>query len=203
MIVPLDIVLFSVLLVTAVLALYVHDLLTAVALLSAYSLFTSLLFAGLLSVDVALVEAALNAGLTGLLLVVTILATTRHTAERPPGRSSFVVGAVLTAFLAVMLYASSGLPDRGETGAPAHEGVSETYLASALEDTETPNVVTALLADYRSADTLGETMVILTAALSASLVLARGLRDEEPGGGGPGAEATDGDAGSHDPRDDS
>jgi hypothetical protein len=42
-----------------------------------------------------------------------------------------------------------------------------------MEQTETPNVVTSLLADYRSQDTLGETLVILTAALAASLVLAR------------------------------
>jgi multicomponent Na+:H+ antiporter subunit B len=50
-----------------------------------------------------------------------------------------------------------------------------------MEDTRTPNVVTAILADYRSMDTLGETLVILTAALSASLVLFRRREGEGEG----------------------
>ena len=179
MIIPLDMIVFVVLLITAVLALRAKDLLTSVALLSAYSLFTSVLFAGVTALDVALVEVALGAGLTGLLLVLAILATTRETSSGPSARTRIVVGAVVAAFLAVMLYASSGLPDRGEPDTPAHQGIAEIYLESSLEDTETPNVVTALLADYRSADTLGETMVILTAALAATLVLARRHDDED------------------------
>lgn len=179
MIVPLDIIVFVVLLITAILALNVNDLLTAVTLLSAYSLLTSLLFAGLLSVDVALVEAALGAGLTGLLLVIAILSTTRESVRHTPGGSRIIVAGIVASFLAVMMYASTGLPDRGESDTPAHMGIAKTYLESSLEDTKTPNVVTALLADYRSLDTLGETLVILTAALAATLILAR--RDDEDG----------------------
>jgi multicomponent Na+:H+ antiporter subunit B len=72
-----------------------------------------------------------------------------------------------------MLYASSGLPDRGDPAAPAQQGVSRAYIEGSLPQTRTPNVVTAILADYRSMDTLGETLVILTAALAAALILAR------------------------------
>ena len=184
MIVPLDVIIFTVLIITAVLALAARDLLAAVALLSAYSLFASLLFAGVAAVDVALVEAALGAGLTGLLFILAILATTRHAADRRAGVSRWVVGGVTVVFLAVMLYASTGLPDRGDPQAPAQLGVSQTYLRDSMADTETPNVVTSLLADYRSGDTLGETMVILTAALAAGLVLVRSLDTDDPGGDG-------------------
>jgi multicomponent Na+:H+ antiporter subunit B len=173
MIVPLDLALFVILIATAVLALQVKDLLAAVALLSAYSLFAALLFAGVSAVDVALVEAALGAGLTGVLFIAAILATTRHSRPRDDPRRRLVVLPLVVAFVGLMLVASVDLPDRGDPDAPAQLGVSTAYLSGSLEQTQTPNVVTAILADYRSQDTLGETLVILTAALAASLVLLR------------------------------
>jgi multicomponent Na+:H+ antiporter subunit B len=176
-IVPLDLVIFAVLIVTAILALQVRDLLTAVALLAGYSLFAALLFAGVLAVDVALVEAALGAGLTGVLFIAAILATTRRTDVSKNRRRTVVASVSVAAFVGLLLFASAGLPDRGDPQAPAQQGVSQTYLANSLADTQTPNVVTSLLADYRSQDTLGETMVIVTAALAATLVLAR--REDE------------------------
>jgi multicomponent Na+:H+ antiporter subunit B len=196
-IVPLDLVLFVILIATALLALRVTDLLAAVALLSAYSLFAALLFAGVTAVDVALVEAALGAGLTGVLFIAAILVTTRRAAPDGDRRRRLVVLPVLLAFVELMLYASVDLPDRGDPAAPAQLGVGAYYLENSLEQTQTPNVVTAILADYRSQDTLGETLVILTAALAASLVLVRRIDqpDErsmaEPTGdpGDPGAPA--------------
>jgi multicomponent Na+:H+ antiporter subunit B len=75
------------------------------------------------------------------------------------------------AFLALMLYATSGLPERGDPQAPASIHVSPFYIERSLEDTETPNIVTAVLADYRGYDTLGETVVIFTAGLACILIL--------------------------------
>ena len=173
MIIPLDLLLLLILIATAVLSLVVRDLLTAVALLAIYSLFTALLFTGLQALDVALVEAALGAGLTGVLLIATILQTTRRVEQPPHPRARLVIVLAVTGFVGLMLYASSGLPDRGDPAAPAQQGVSRAFIEGSLPQTRTPNVVTAILADYRSMDTLGETLVILTAALSAALILAR------------------------------
>jgi multicomponent Na+:H+ antiporter subunit B len=172
-IVPLDLLVFAVLLITAVLALRSTDLLTAVVLLAAYSLFAALLFSGMSAVDVGLVEGALGAGLTGVLFIAAVLSTTASAEARTERRRNWIVVPMIGGFVALMLFASTGLPDRGDPDAPAQRGVSTEYVARSLEQTETPNVVTALLADYRSQDTLGETLVILTAALAASLVLAR------------------------------
>jgi multicomponent Na+:H+ antiporter subunit B len=172
-IIPLDVILLLILIATAVLSLIVRDLLTAVALLAIYSLFTALLFTGLQALDVALVEAALGAGLTGVLLIAAILLTTRRAEQRPHPRARILIPIVVSGFVGLMLYASTGLPDRGDPDAPAQQGVSRAFIEGALPQTQTPNVVTAILADYRSMDTLGETLVILTAALSATLILAR------------------------------
>ncbi len=173
MIIPLDVILLLILIATAVLSLIVRDLLAAVALLAIFSLFSALLFTGLQALDVALVEAALGAGLTGVLLVAAILLTTRRADQRPQPRARIMIPAMVTGFVGLMLYASTGLPDRGDPTAPAQQGVSRAFIEGSLLQTQTPNVVTAILADYRSMDTLGETIVILTAALAATLILAR------------------------------
>jgi multicomponent Na+:H+ antiporter subunit B len=172
-IVALELLLFLILMVTAVLALRSRNLLTGVVLLAAFSLFAALLFSGMSAVDVGLVEGALGAGLTGVLFIAAVLITTASGESRVDPRRKWFVLPLVAGFVALMLYASTGLPDRGDPDAPAQRGVSTEYVARSMEQTQTPNVVTSLLADYRSQDTLGETLVILTAALAASLVLVR------------------------------
>lgn len=86
----------------------------------------------------------------------------------------------LAAFLALLLYVERDLPSRGDPRAPASTHVSPSYLEQSLLDMKTPNVVTAVLADYRSYDTLGETVVIFTAGLACVLILRKpGSRGEE------------------------
>lgn len=69
------------LIISAIIALSVHDLLAAVAALSAYSFFVALLFAQMGAIDVAFVEATLGAGITGVLLVVTLFLTKRRSED--------------------------------------------------------------------------------------------------------------------------
>jgi multicomponent Na+:H+ antiporter subunit B len=47
------------------------------------------------------------------------------------------------------------------------------------EEIEIPNLVSAILADFRGYDTLGETVVIFTAGLAVLLVLMRGYRRDD------------------------
>lgn len=72
MIWQLDLTLLLILVVTAVVALEVRSLFAAVVALGAYSFLMALLFAVLGAVDVALTEAALGAGLTGVFLVAAL-----------------------------------------------------------------------------------------------------------------------------------
>ena len=78
---------------------------------------------------------------------------------------------IMALFLALMLYATTSLPDHADPQAPANTHVSPFYIENSVEDTHTPNIVTAVLADYRGYDTLGETIVIFTAGLACVLVL--------------------------------
>lgn len=68
----------------------------------------------------------------------------------------------------------------GDPGAPPAVRVSPRYIEDGLRETAVPNIVTAVLADYRSFDTLGEVAVIFTAAVAVALILAAGGRRESP-----------------------
>lgn len=65
----LELAFFGLLIIAAVVALTVRDMLAAVATLTAYSFLAAGLLALMGAVDVALTEAALGAGITGVLLV--------------------------------------------------------------------------------------------------------------------------------------
>ena len=77
----LELALFGMLVVTAVVALQVRDLLAAVAALTIYSLFAALLIGLMGAVDVALTEVALGAGITGVLFIVSIFAMDRRSVD--------------------------------------------------------------------------------------------------------------------------
>lgn len=93
---------------------------------------------------------------------------------------NWAIRAFLICFAFFLVYVEGGLPDRGDIGAPANLHVSTEYLKEAKSETGVPNVVSAVLADYRSYDTLGETIVIFTAGLVSFFILRKKGEDEGP-----------------------
>ena len=170
MIWQLDLLLLTLLFACAVVAVTVRSMIATVAVLAAFSLFVALLFAGMGAPDVAFVEAVLGSAFVGVLLLVAVLVTGDRAAGRDR-RAVLIAGPLVLVFAVLLLFASVDLPDRGDPAAPGHQGVARGYIERSIIDSETPNVVTAVLADYRSMDTLGETLVVFTAALSVTLVL--------------------------------
>ncbi len=99
----------------------------------------------------------------------------------PPGRASWTVrlGRFLgvVAFLALLGGLVAGmaeLPRFGDPASPASTHVSPRYIEDAAGETGAANMVTAVLADYRGYDTLGETAVIFAAGLGCLVILAFG-----------------------------
>ena len=77
----LELTLFGLLVLAALIALSVRDMIAAVATLSVYSFLAAVLLALMGAVDVALTEAALGAGVTGVLLVGAISVVDRRTPD--------------------------------------------------------------------------------------------------------------------------
>ena len=168
-----EIPLLLLMLVTAAGAIMVKDLMSAVLLLGSYSFFLALVWAWLGAVDVAFVEAVIGAGLATVLFLLTLFRTApKDTRIRrpPPSLTAFIIFPLLGVLL---LYAANDLPEFGDPNSPASVHISPTYLERSYQDTHTPNVVTSVLMDYRSLDTMVETVVIFASGIACALLLRR------------------------------
>jgi multicomponent Na+:H+ antiporter subunit B len=162
----------TVLLATSALALvWTRDLFALVVLLSVYSGLLAGAFAVLGAVDVAFMEAVVGTSvstvfLLGLMWWIDPQEATRYSVVRR------LLTLVPTLALGGMLvYGINALPAFCDPAAPAMTHVSPVYIQQSVADMATPNVVTAVLADYRSLDTLIEAAVVVTAVLACLLVL--------------------------------
>jgi multicomponent Na+:H+ antiporter subunit B len=94
---------------------------------------------------------------------------------------------LILAFVLLLLFAASDLPFRGDPNNQMNQPISMTgtevpgnyYIQEAYHDAHTPNIVTVVLGDYRSIDTLGEQIVIFTAGMITFLLLRNRREDDE------------------------
>lgn len=80
--------------------------------------------------------------------------------------ATLVTGAIL--LLGTMDFAAWGDPN-----SPPNRHLSPYYIENAVRETHVPNLVTAVVADYRGYDTMFETVVIYCAGLVVVSVLRR------------------------------
>lgn len=163
------ILLFVLLAVTAIAVLRLTNLFAVVMLTGAYSLLSAVLFVVLDAVDVAFTEASVGAGISTVLMLATLSVTGWR---RKISSSSNIVPLLVTLVVGgALLYGTADMPDFGDPNAPANLHVAPDYIKGSEEDIDVPNIVTSVLASYRSFDTLGETGVIFTAGIGVMLLL--------------------------------
>lgn len=174
---PLVVGLLALVVVCGVAIATLRSLFGVLVVFAAYSLGLAMLWLVFRAPDVALTEAAVGAGVTTALVLVTAV---RVGASSTGDESS--VGVRPRAILAtVALVAALGvtvpsLPGVGVAASAGPPGTSQFYLQNAPA-LGVDNVVTAILVAYRGFDTLGEVVVVFAAGLAAVLVLQAG-----PGG---------------------
>ena len=162
------------LVMTAAGAILAKDLISAVFILGTYSFTLALVWALLGAVDVAFVEAVVGAGLATVFFLLTLSNVLEKDTQirRSAMPWTALIGLPIVAIL--LLYGAADLPAFGDPGSPASTHISPIYLERSVEQTRTPNVVTAILMDYRSLDTLIETIVIFTAGIACALIHRKG-----------------------------
>jgi multicomponent Na+:H+ antiporter subunit B len=79
----------------------------------------------------------------------------------------------------LLLIKTADFSNWGDPNSPASQHLSPYYLENSIKDSAVPNVVTAVLADYRGFDTMFETTVILAAGLACFFIL-RIRKTEKP-----------------------
>jgi len=175
----LDLGLAGLVIAVAAFTIFSRSTYAAVVAFVAYGLLVSLRWVLLRAVDVALTEAAIGSGLTGVLL----LGAAAKLRERagggdeaahlcPPAMRPFaaVVAGLVTLGLAAAVV---GLPDPAPTLAP--------LAAAGLPDTGLGNPVTATLIAYRATDTLLEKVVLVLALLGLWSLAAEDVWRGRPG----------------------
>ena len=150
-----------------------RSLFGVVILASIYSFLIASVMIVLDAVDVAMTEASVGAGVSTVILLAT-LHLIRTTELRPPRPQLLPLLACAGTGIA-LVWGTLVLPPFGSADAPIHKHVAPRYLADSIKETNVPNVVTSVLADYRGYDTLGEITVIFTAGIGVMLLL-RGAR---------------------------
>ena len=75
--------------------------------------------------------------------------------------------------LAVFLYQAWDFPAWGDKDSPASTHLSPYFIENTLTDSHVPNIVSSILADYRSFDTMFETTVVFSAGLACFFLLRR------------------------------
>jgi len=71
----------------------------------------------------------------------------------------------------LLIYSTADFPGWGDPSSPASMFVSPHYIEQSIKETAVPNMVTAVLADYRGYDTMLETTVIFTAGIVCFFLL--------------------------------
>ena len=73
----------------------------------------------------------------------------------------------------ILLYGTKDFAPWGDPDSPPNRHVSPYYIENTIKETHVPNIVTAVVADYRGYDTMFETVVIYCAGLVVVSVLRR------------------------------
>ena len=154
----------------AIYALHAKDLLSAVVAMGIVGYGLVICFLLLKAPDLAIVQIVVET-ITLIIMVAVVLDSTREELATTLHRRSVIQ--MITGFIALagLLYffilAIANLDPLG-----AHTlRMSETYVNGAVEKTGSVNLVTGVLFDFRAYDTLGEAVILYTAALGALTLL--------------------------------
>jgi len=119
--------------------------------------------------DVAFTEASVGAGISTVLILVTLALTTSE--EKEPEHTPLLPLLVVLVTGAALIYGTFDMPRLGDPNAPTNLHVAPRYIEDEPREIGVPNLVTAVLASYRGYDTLGETTVIFTAGIGVLILL--------------------------------
>ncbi len=146
-----------------------RNLFGVVILSGVYSFLMASVMMVLDAVDVAMTEASVGAGISTVLFLATLQLT--KSIEYPAPRNVLLPLFVSVVVGAALIWGTFTLPPYGADNTPVHTHVAPRYIQASRDHIMPPNMVTAVLADFRSFDTLGETAVVFTGGIAVLLLL--------------------------------
>lgn len=173
MITVIDTTLLLFLVITALAMVRMRNLFGVVMTSGIFSLLSAALFTTMDAVDVAFTEAAVGAGISTILLLGTLALVGRI--QKPTTvRTHWLAVGIVAVTGAALFYGTYDMPPFGDPDNPATASrVVARYVEVSGQEIGVPNIVTSVLASYRGFDTLGEVVVVFTAAVAVLLLLGR------------------------------
>jgi len=170
---PIEASLLVFVVLTALATALARDVLAAVIVFGAYSLGMAALYVFYRAPDVALTEAAISAGVTTVLLLLTLAKTTRIEHEAAFESVNYPAAAAAGLLFVGLALTTADIPAVGSPDAPvwSNPDVTQWYLSETYAVTGVENTVMAVLAAFRGFDTFGEAVVVFAAGIAALIVL--------------------------------
>ena len=163
------VVLLTIMGLTAVAIARLRELFGVTMLTGIFTLTAAMIYVVMDAVDVAFTEAAVGAGISSILLLATLALTSRREKVHPRRPWGALVMVTITGLL--LVYGTIDIAPYGDPSANPNNHIVPFYLSNSIVHTTVPNVVTSILASYRGFDTLGETVVVFTAAVGVLALL--------------------------------
>jgi len=153
----------------AIIAVEIKDLLSSVVAVGAVGLGLSVAFLILKAPDLAITQLVVEI----LCLIILIRATIKRDIPPVNRRKEVIDSVTVLLFIGGFLFfAYLALKDLPSFGHPIMR-VSQNYLAEGLRRTGATNLVTSVILDFRGYDTLGEATILFTAVVGVLTVLRR------------------------------
>ena len=170
MITAILLILLAFMIIGSIIAIETKDLLSSVISVGAVGLALSVVFLLLGAPDLAIIQVAVEVLTLIMLLRVIITREDVTVAHRYRYAEVFATSAVLVFGGIFIMFAWVSFQQLPEFGSPLLT-VAREYLGSGFSEVNAPNLVTAILLDYRAYDTLGEATVIFAAIIGALAIL--------------------------------
>ena len=153
----------------AIIAIEMKDLLSAVIAVGAVGLGLSIVFLILKAPDVAITQIVVEM----LCLVILLRATLKRDLPFSTTGRWLLNTLITTGFIATFLFvAVKAFKDLPEFGYPIMR-IANTYLKEGLVKTGASNLVSSVILDFRAYDTLGEATILFTAVIGVLTIVRR------------------------------
>ena len=160
-------IILGLMIIGAIAAVQIRDLLSAVVAVGGVGLGLSILFLVLKAPDLAITQLVVEI----LCLVILIRATMKRDSYGKRGKHEWGRAALLAVFIgAFILFAVPAFRWLPPFGHPEMR-VSSYYLKEGLNKTGAANLVSSVILDFRAYDTLGEATVLFTAVIGVLAVM--------------------------------
>ena len=161
--------------IAAIAAIEVKDLLSSVVAVGAVGLGLSMAFLVLKAPDVAITQLVVEI----LCLIILIRATLKKDLPLSTTGRWFINTFITVCFIGILLFAAAKcFKDLPEFGYPIMR-VAGTYLREGFMNTGAANLVASVILDYRAYDTLGEATILFTAVIGVLALVRRIGRKKE------------------------